>query len=101
MQVIGEDVAERLDVLPATFRVLVTCRPHYGCRACEGAIMQAPAPRRIVDGGIPTEALVAHVVMGKYADHLPLYRQAQIYARRACTSTARRSPIGSGARRGG
>jgi transposase len=81
LHVIGEDVAERLDVVPATFRVLVTRRPRYGCRACEGAIVQAPAPPRIVDGGIPTEALVAHVLVAKYADHLPLYRQAQIYAR--------------------
>jgi transposase len=81
LHVIGEDVAERLDIVPATFRVLVTRRPRYGCRACESAIVQAPALPRIVDGGIPTEALVAHVLVAKYADHLPLYRQAQIYAR--------------------
>jgi transposase len=78
---IGEDVAERLDVVPATFRVLVTRRPRYGCRSCEGAVVQAPAPPRIVEGGLPTEALIAHVLVAKYADHLPLYRQAQIYAR--------------------
>jgi len=78
---IGEDVAERLDVVPTTFRVLVTRRPRYGCRSCEGAIAQAPAPGRIVEGGIPTEALIAQVLVAKYADHLPLYRQAQIYAR--------------------
>lgn len=78
---IGEDVSERLDVVPATFRVLVTRRPRYGCRACEGAVLQAPAPARIVEGGIPTEALIAQVLVSKYADHLPLYRQAQIYAR--------------------
>lgn len=78
---IGEDVAERLDVVPTTFRVLVTRRPRYGCRSCEGAIVQAPAPARIVEGGIPTEALIAQVLVAKYADHLPLYRQAQIYAR--------------------
>ena len=78
---IGEDVSERLDVVPATFRVLVTRRPRYGCRTCEGAVVQAPAPARIVEGGIPTEALIAHVLVSKYADHLPLYRQAQIYAR--------------------
>jgi transposase len=78
---IGEDVAERLDVVPTTFRVLVTRRPRYGCRSCEGAIVQAPAPARIVEGGIPTEALIAQVLVAKYADHLPLYRQAQIYGR--------------------
>ncbi len=78
---IGEDVAERLDVVPITVRVLVTRRPRYGCRSCESAIVQAPAPARIVEGGIPTEALIAQVLVAKYADHLPLYRQAQIYAR--------------------
>ena len=78
---IGEDVAERLDVVPITFRVLVTRRPRYGCRGCESAVVQAPAPARIVEGGIPTEALIAQVLVAKYADHLPLYRQAQIYAR--------------------
>lgn len=78
---IGEDVAERLDVVPTTFRVLVTRRPRYGCRSCESTVVQAPAPARIVEGGIPTEALIAQVLVSKYADHLPLYRQAQIYAR--------------------
>jgi len=81
LHVIGEDVAERLDVVPAQFRVLVTRRPKYACRACEGAVVQAPAPGRIVEAGLPTEALLAQVIVSKYADHLPLYRQAQIYAR--------------------
>jgi len=81
LHVIGEDVSERLDVVPTSFRVLVTRRPRYGCRACEAAPVQAPAPARIVEGGLPTEALIAHVLVAKYADHLPLYRQAQIYAR--------------------
>jgi transposase len=78
---IGDDVAERLDVIPAQFRVIVTRRPRYGCRACESAVVQAPAPARLIEGGLPTEALVAHVLVSKYADHLPLYRQSQIYAR--------------------
>ena len=78
---IGEDVSERLDVVPTTLRVLVTRRPRYGCRSCESAVVQAPAPARIVEGGIPTEALIAQVLVSKYADHLPLYRQAQIFAR--------------------
>ena len=47
---IGEDLAERLDVVPTTSRVLVTRRPRYGCRSCEGAIVQAPSPARIVEG---------------------------------------------------
>jgi transposase len=52
-----------------------------GCRACEGAVVQAPAPERPIDGGLATEALLAHVLVNKYADHLPLYRQSQIFAR--------------------
>ena len=77
---IGEDVSERLDIIPAQFRVLVVRRPKYACRACEN-VMQAPAPARLIEGGLPTEATVAQVLVSKYADHLPLYRQAQIYAR--------------------
>lgn len=77
---IGEDVSERLDVVPAQFRVLVTRRPRYACRACE-AVTQARAPARLVEAGLPTEAMVAHVLVAKYADHLPLYRQARMLAR--------------------
>ena len=78
---IGEDVSERLDIVPAQFRVLVVRRPKYACRACEDVVVQAPAPARLIEGGLPTEATVAQVLISKYADHLPLYRQAQIYAR--------------------
>ena len=56
---IGEDVSERLDVTPAQFKVLVLHRPKYACRACEGEVSQAPAPERLIENGIPTEALVA------------------------------------------
>ncbi len=78
---IGEDVSERLDVIPAQFRVIVTRRPKYACRSCTDGVVQAPAPARLIPGGLPTEAMVAHVLISKYADHLPLYRQAQIYSR--------------------
>src|SRR3981189_3347099 len=78
---IGEDKSERLDMVPAQFRVLLTPRPKYACRTCEDGVMQAPAPARLIEGGLPTEATVAQVLVSKYADHLPLYRQAQIYAR--------------------
>jgi transposase len=85
---IGEDRSERLDKVPAKLRVLVTRRPKYACRSCEKAgaddvagIVQASAPARLIEGGIPTEALVVDVLVSKYADHLPLYRQAQIFAR--------------------
>jgi transposase len=78
---IGEDVSERLDMIPARFKVIVTHRPKYACRVCEGEVAQAPAPEHLIEGGIPTENLIAAVVIAKYADHLPLYRQAQIYGR--------------------
>jgi transposase len=78
---IGEDKSERLDMVPAQFRVVVTRRPKYACRACEDGVVQAQAPARLIEGGLPTEATVAQVLVSKYADHLPLYRQAQIYAR--------------------
>jgi transposase len=78
---IGEDVSERLDIVPAQLRVLVVRRPKYACRHCEDGVVQAPAPARVIEGGLPTDALVAQVLVSKYADHLPLYRQAQIYAR--------------------
>jgi transposase len=78
---IGVDTAHRLDVIPAQFRTLVTRRPKLACRACPGVVLQAPAPARLVEGGMPTEATVAHILVSRYADHLPLYRQAQILAR--------------------
>jgi len=81
LHVIGEDRAERLDVIPAQFRVLVTRRPKYACRACTDGVVQAHVPPRLIEGGIPTEATVALVLTAKYADHLPLYRQSQIWAR--------------------
>jgi transposase len=70
-----------LDYAPAQFRVKVIRRPRRGCRACEGAVLQAPAPDRPIDGGMATEALIAHVLLSKYGDSLPLYRQVQIFAR--------------------
>ena len=78
---IGEDRSEKLDIIPAQLRVLVVRRPKYACRACEEVVVQAAAPARLIEGGLPTEATVAQVLVSKYADHLPLYRQAQIYAR--------------------
>jgi transposase len=78
MHVIGEETSQRLDVIPAQFRVIVTHRPKFACRACEEAVVQAPAPERLIKGGLPTEAMVAFVLVAKYAWHLPLYRQAQM-----------------------
>ena len=81
MVVIGEDRSERPDAIPAQVRVMVTRRPKLACRACSGVVVQTPAPPRLIAGGLPTEALVAHVLVSRYADHLPLYRQAQMLAR--------------------
>jgi transposase len=81
MHAIGEDTSEMLDIVPAQLRVKVVRRPRYACRACEEAVVQAPAPERPITGGMATEALLAHVLVAKYADFLPLYRQAQIFAR--------------------
>lgn len=78
---IGEDRSERLDVIPAQFRVIVTVRPRYACSRCDAGILQAAAPPHLIEGGLPTEALMAHVAVAKFCDHLPLYRQSQIYAR--------------------
>src|SRR5215813_6183985 len=77
---IGESVSEMLDWVPAQFRVVRICRPKYGCRAC-GTVSQAPAPERPIAGGLATPALLAQVLVSKYCDHTPLYRQSQIFAR--------------------
>jgi transposase len=88
LHMIGEDVSKRLDKQPAKLTVVVTRRPKYACRSCEktgadevAGIIQAPAPARLIEGGLPTERLVADIVVSKFADHLPLYRQSQILAR--------------------
>ena len=82
MTKIGEDRSERLDVVPAQFRVIEIVRPRYACNRCKGGgVVQAPAPGSLIEGGLPTEGLLAQVVISKYGDHCPLYRLSQIYAR--------------------
>ena len=78
---ISEDRTERLDIVPAQLRVIVTIRPKYACRTCTDGVTQAPAPPWLIEGALPTEGTLAHVLVSKYADHLPLYRQSQILAR--------------------
>jgi transposase len=80
MHRIGEETSEALDRVPAWLRVLRTVRPKYACRACEGPIVQAPAPARLVEGGMATTALIAHIAAAKYAWQSTLYRQTQILA---------------------
>src|SRR5215212_9098520 len=66
LHVIGEDTSEMLDIIPAQLRVKVMRRPRYGCRACEEAMVQAPAPARPITRGVSTEALLAHVLVPKF-----------------------------------
>src|SRR6202000_2128936 len=70
---------------PAQLRVRVTRRPRYGCRTCEGAVGVAPPPERPIDGGMATEAMIAHVLVSKLADSLPLYRQSKMLERQGIT----------------
>lgn len=77
---LGEDVAEILEYVPARFKVIRHVRPKLSCRACS-IVVQTPAPSRPLVRSFAGAGLLAHVLVSKYADHLPLYRQAQIYAR--------------------
>jgi transposase len=81
MHQIDVEETERLDAVPLHLRVRVTKRPIYGCRSCGEGVVQAPAPDSVVPGGLPTEALLAHLAVSKYCDGLPLYRQVQILER--------------------
>jgi transposase len=76
----GEDISEQLERIPATFKVIRHVRPKFACAGCE-SVVEAPAPARPIDRGLPGPGLLAHVLVSKYGDHLPLYRQSQIYAR--------------------
>jgi transposase len=77
---LGEDVSEMLEYVPASFKVIRTVRPKLSCGGCS-RIVQEPAPHRPIDKGLAGPGLLAHVLVAKYADHLPLYRQSEIYAR--------------------
>ena len=77
----GEDVSEQLERIPATFKVIRHVRPKFACAGCENVVEASWRPARPIDRGLPGPGLLAHVLVSKYADHLPLYRQSQIYAR--------------------
>jgi transposase len=77
---IGEDVSEKLDYTPGVFTVERHIRGKWACAKCE-SLVQAPVPAQVIDKGIPTAGLLAQVLVAKYADHLPLYRQESIFAR--------------------
>jgi transposase len=78
---LDEDVTEVLDYVPGSFRVIRHVRPKLSCRSCE-SIAQAPAPSLPIHRGLASPGLLSHVLVAKYCDHLPLYRQAEIYARK-------------------
>ena len=80
LTVIGEDISEQLDVIPAQFFVHRHIRPKYACRTCE-TVTAAPLPPQAIDKGLPAPGLLAQVLTAKYVDHQPLYRQAVMYAR--------------------
>lgn len=81
MHRIGEDRNERLDIVPVQCRVIVTIRPKYACRTCTDGVTLAATPAWLVEGGLPTEGAIAHVLVSKYAEHCPLYRQSQFLSR--------------------
>ena len=76
----GEDVAEILEYIPANFKVIRHVRPKFSCKQYE-RVVEAPAPSRVIERGLVGPGLLAHVLVAKYADHCPLYRQSEIYAR--------------------
>ncbi|QRF68636.1 transposase (plasmid) [Ponticoccus alexandrii] len=94
---VGEDASERLDAVSAQLRVLVTRRPKHARRRCSAVVAQgepscaigsspmASASEHVVPGGLPTEALVAQVMVAKSGDHLPFYRQSEMYTRQWIT----------------
>lgn len=77
---LGDDVSEMIEYVPARFKVIRCVRPKLACASCD-VIVQAPAPPRPIERGMAGPGLLAHVLVSKYADHLPLYRQSEIYAR--------------------
>jgi transposase len=77
---LGEDTSEVLEWVPGSFKVIRHVRPKLSCAGCE-RIVQAPAPSRPIERGLAGPGLLAHVLVAKYCDHLPLYRQAEMYAR--------------------
>ena len=77
---IGEDVSEKLDYTPGVFQVERHVRGKWACVKCQ-TLMQAPVPAQVIDKGIPTAGLLAQVLVSKYADHAPLYRQEQMFGR--------------------
>ncbi|SHM07027.1 IS66 family transposase [Vreelandella subglaciescola] len=81
---VGEDISEKLDYVPGEFTVERHIRGKWACKQCD-TLIQAPAPAQVIDKGIPTAGLLAQVLVAKYSDHLPLYRQERIFGRAGLT----------------
>src|SRR4051795_3161968 len=90
---LGEDISEVLEWIPASFKVIRHVRPKMSCTKCD-AIVQAEAPSRPIARGMAGPGLLAHVLVSKYADHVPLYRQSEIYAREGVELERSTWPIG-------
>jgi transposase len=76
----GDDISEQLEYVPESFKVIRHVRPKFTCTGCD-RVVEAPAPSRPIERGLAAPSLLAHVIVSKYADHLPLFRQSEIYAR--------------------
>jgi transposase len=76
----GEDISEQLEYVPDSFKVIRHVRPKFSCKSCD-RVVEAPAPSRPIERGLAGPALLAHVIVSKFSDHLPLYRQSEIYSR--------------------
>jgi transposase len=81
MKKIGETRSRRLDITPTQYRIKETVQPRYACPHGNAGVSQAKAPAHLIEGGLPTEALIASIIVAKYSEHLPLYRQAQVFER--------------------
>lgn len=110
-QKIGESISEKLDYIPSRLEVVQTVLPKYACPRCHEGVVSASAPVQAVEKGMAAEGLLAHVVVSKYVDHLPLYRLERIFSREGVDlprstlagfveeATAALSPVGEELRR--
>jgi transposase len=89
----GQDVSEQLERIPATYKVICHVRPKFACSACD-RVVEAPAPSRPIAYGLAGPNLLAHVLVSKFGDHQPLYRQSEISHAKASTSIAQHLPAG-------
>jgi transposase len=87
MKKIGETRSRRLDITPTQYRIKETVQPRYACPHGNAGVTQAKAPAHLIEGGLPTEALIASIIVAKYSEHLPLYRQAQVFERQGIPVT--------------